>query len=95
MRSYYIPILVEVDEKKQLWRFDLNDYSIEKLSQIREILLKYAPYEKTITSIDSLIREKTENMVSQSKIHDKSYIKVYKENKKQDKLRKRTKIRRR
>ena len=95
MKDYYIPVLVDGKKGKSLWRFDLTEYSITELSEIRKKLLEYAPYTGTITSLDKLIREKAENMMQYNRVHNKSYIKVYKENRKQEKLKKHKKIRRR
>lgn len=95
MKDKYIPILVQKGNKKELWRFDLEDYTLAELSEIKEKLLKYSPYSGSIITIDKLIREKAEKIMPYNKVHGKSYIKAYKEKKKQDKLRKRTKIRRR
>ena len=95
MKDKYVPILVQKRNKKELWRFDLDDYTIAELSEIKEKLLKYNPYSDSIIALDKLIREKAEEIMPYNKAYGKSYVKVYKENKKQEKLRKRTKIRRR
>ena len=95
MKNHYVPVLVDSKKGKSIWRFDLTEYSIAELSEIKETLLKYETYAGTIAVLDKLIREKAENMMPYNKVHGKSYIKVYKESKKQDKKKKHKKIRRR
>ncbi len=95
MQNNYVPILVQKDGKKELWRFDFSDLSITELSEIKEAILKKEPYTGTIVMLDRLIRQKTEEITTPyNKIYGKSYIKTYKENKKQAKIKKRGKYRR-
>lgn len=95
MKYNYTPVLVEKGNKKELWRFDFSDLGVTELCEIKEAIVKKAPYSATIVSLDSLIRQKTDQMFSYNKVYGKSYTKVYKENKKEEKLKKRTKTRRR
>ena len=95
MKNNYVPILVERNGRKELWRFDLTDLSVAELSQIKEAILKKVPYTSSIIALDKLIREKVEEMtMPYNKVYGKSYIKTYKENKKQEKNKKRGKCRR-
>ena len=73
---------------------ELENYNISELSEIRNRLLEIGDSDLIIV-VDSLIRQKADEIMPHNKVHGKSYIKVYKENKKQQKLKKRTKIRRR
>ena len=89
MKNNYVPILVERNGRKELWRFDLTDLSVAELSQIKEAILKKEPYTSSIIALDKLIREKVEEMtMPYNKVYGKSYIKTYKENKKQEKNKK-------
>lgn len=89
MQDNYIPILVQVDGKKELWRFDLTDLSIAQLSEIKEAIQSKEPYTRSIVALDRLIRKKVEEMtMPYNKVYGKSYIKTYKENKKQEKNKK-------
>lgn len=88
MQNNYTPVLVTKDNKKELWRFDFSDLSITELSKIKEAIIKNAPYTGTIISLDSLIRQKTDEMIIHDKRNKKSYVKAYKENKKEAKMKK-------
>ena len=95
MKNNYVPILVERNGRKKLWRFDLTELSIVELSEIKEAIIKKEPYTGSIIALDKLIREKAEEMtMPYNKVYGKSYIKTYKENKKQEKNKKRGKYRR-
>ena len=58
------------------------------------MILKEAIYTDGVVLLDKLIRDKAEEMTMSSNIPNKSYIKTYKENKKQEKINKRGKYRR-
>ena len=73
---------------------ELENCNISELSEIRNELLEIGDYDLIIV-VDSIIRQKADEIIPHNKAHGKSYIKVYKENKKQEKLKKCKKIRRR
>lgn len=73
---------------------ELKNCNISELSEIRKQLLEKGNVD-LIVVVDSLIREKADNIMSYSKVHGKSYVRVYKENRKKEKLKKCKKIRRR
>lgn len=95
MKGYYVPILVDRDGKTELWRFDLDGYSLAELSEIREVLIQNKKYTRSIAPIDKLLREKAETILPYNKVHGTSYVRVYKENRKQEKIKKHRKTRRR
>jgi len=73
---------------------ELEKCNISELSEIRKRLLEIGDTNLIIV-VDSIIRKKVDEMMPYNKNHGKSYIKVYKENKKQDKMKKSKKVRRR
>ena len=94
MQRVFIPILVERENKKELQRIDVTDLSITELSKLKETILKEGQYTDSVIILDRLIREKAEEITISSNISKKSYIRTYKENKKQEKIKKRGKYRR-
>ena len=95
MQDNYIKILIPNGSEVELHTIDITNFSITELSQLKEIILKEAIYTDSVVLLDRLIREKAEEMTISSNIPNKSYIKIYKENKKQQKNKKRGKYRRR
>ena len=95
MKKEYIPVLVEVSGKKELWRMDVTKLSITQLIELRETLITNEPYIHTIRALDGLIKRDIETIVPSHNINNCSYMRVYKKNKKEEKQLKRTKKRRR
>ena len=95
MQDNYIKILVKKDKEVELREIDVTNLSITELSELKEMILKEAIYTDGVVLLDKLIRDKAEEMMVFSSIPKKSYIKTYKENKKQAKIKKRGKYRRR
>jgi len=93
MKENYVPVLVQRDSKKELWRIDVSMLSITELTELKEELLN-EPYKKTIQTIDAMIREDADSLIS-GNYSKNSYIRTHKKNKKEAKMRKRTKSRRR
>lgn len=94
MKRDYIPILVQVEEKKELWRLDVTNLSITELIKLKEELTK-TPYSKTIRTLDALIMQDIEKITPSNCINNGSYMRTYKKNKKEAKQRKKIKNRRR
>ena len=79
---------------KSLKLQELEKCNISELGEIRKGLLEIGD-SNLIIVVDSLIRQKADEIMPHNKVNNKSYIKIYKENKKQEKQRKRTKCKRR
>lgn len=93
MKDNYVPVLVERENRKELWRIDVSALSITELIKLKEELLS-EPYKTTIQTIDAMIRQDAESLIS-SNTSKNSYIRTHKKNKKEAKLHKKTKYRRR
>ena len=95
MKREYIPILVEVDGKKELWRMDVTKLNISDLVQLKKIFMCKTQYNKTIQALDSIIHRDIETIIPSNHMNSGSYMRTFKKNKKEEKQRKRTKKRRR
>lgn len=94
MNNNYVPVLVQIETKKEIWRMDVTNLSITELIKLKEELTK-VPYDKTIQTLDAIIRQDIEIMTPSNCINNGSYIRTYKKNKKELKMKKRAKSRRR
>ena len=94
MKDNFVPVLVEKDNKKELWRIDVSALSITELIKLKEELLLREPYKTTIQTIDAMIREDAETLICSNNSKN-SYVRTHKKNKKEARLKKRTKSRRR
>lgn len=83
----YIPILVKRDRKQELWRMDISNLSLTELIKLKEDLLKM-PYDKGIRILDAVIRREIGTITPSSDFNSVSYIRKYKKNKKEVKMRK-------
>lgn len=91
MNSDYLPILVERDGKKELWRMDISRLSVTELIKLKEDLLKM-PYDKTIRAIDAIIKREIEVITPSNCLSNDSYMRSYKKNKKNAKIEKNAKM---
>ena len=94
MNKDYIPVLVEKGDKKEIWIMDVTTLSVAELIELRKKLMD-TPYNKKIQSLDSIIKRNIETIIPSHNINGGSYIRTYKKNKKEEKFKKKIKIRRR
>lgn len=90
MKSEYIPVLVDVDGKEEIWRMDITNLSITDLIKLKEELLN-STYTKTIRALDSIIKSDVESIIPTHNISNGSYMREYKKTKKEEKQKIRTK----
>ena len=89
MQRMYVPILVQVKDKKEVWQLDVTSLGLAELIELRE-RLKFIPYDKTIRVMDTFIRASADEIASFKK-GNKSYIREYKKNRKEERQKIRTK----
>ena len=91
MKDNFVPVLVEKDNKKELWRIDVSALSITELIKLKEELLLREPYKTTIQTIDAMIREDAETLICSNNSKN-SYVRTHKKNKKKAKIEKEAKM---
>ena len=83
MKKEYIPILVEVGEKQELWRIDVTNLSVTELIELRNSLVNTS-YNKTIQLLNKLIKQNIEIIVPLHNINSGSYVRASKKNRKEE-----------
>lgn len=90
MKKEYIPILVEVSGKKELWRIDVTNLSVTQLIELRNTIISYTPYDKTIQALDGIIKRDIEVTIPNN-IKNGGYIREYKKTRKEEKQKRKIK----
>ena len=93
MKKDYVPVLVQRENKKEVWRMDVTNLSVTELIKLKEELIN-VPYDKTIQSLDAIIKQDIEAISPSHCINNGSYVRTYKKNKKELKMKKKIKSRR-
>ena len=91
MNSNYIPVLVEVDGKKEIWRMDISRLCVTELIKLKEELIK-VPYDSTIQVLNAIIKNEISTLPSSSSIDKCSYMRSYKKSRKEAKIQKEKKM---
>ena len=87
----YIPILVQREGKKELWRIDISRLSVTELIKLKGELMT-VPYDRTIQILDAIIKSEVQLLHSSSSVDNCSYMRSYKKNKKKAKIEKEAKM---
>lgn len=95
MQNIFVSIIVNENNRKEIKIINVSSLSITELIKLREEQLKESHnkiVERTILVLDALIREEAEQLMSP--YNSTSYVRKYKKNKKEEKGKKKQKIRR-
>ena len=88
MNKEYIPVMVTRNGKREIWTMDITNLGVTELIQLKERLIN-TPYPQTIQLLDSIIKRDIETIVPTHNIKNSSYVRTYKKNKKEEKMKKR------
>jgi len=92
MKKEYIPVLVQRGDKQEIWKMDITYLSVTDLIQLKQTLSD-TPFNRTIQSLDSIIKRDIETIVPSHNVNSGSYVRIHKKKKKEEKLRRKIKNR--